>query len=935
MNSSIELQVRVADGKFRNIFRECKVFFQTVIFFFTFAEETFVKLKNKAVKKSLKVSAYVLGGLLLVLLILPFAFKGKVKKIVLQKAEQSLNAKMSFEGIGLSFFSDFPNLSASLKDFTIVGIDSFATDTLIRAGSVRVSVNLPSLFSDGGFRIGKISVDDADLNIKVLASGKANYDIVKADSTAETPENADTSAMNFDIDIIVLKDVNVSYDDRSLDVLAVCKDVNASLKGRFSSAFTTFKSSLSIESLSYTQAGMTILSGVHAQAEVVADADLNKFVFTLKDNKFKLNDMEFSLDGSIGMPGDDMSFDLRALTSDVTFKQLLSLVPAFYTDDFKSMKADGTLKLDAYVKGLMTDSLWPGFGLKLIVQNASLSYPDLPKSVKDIQIALSVTNPGGLPDNTLVNLSRFHFNLGGNPFDLTAFVATPMSDAAFKAGMRGKLDLGMIKEVYPLPEKTTLQGVFNADLSAVGKMSYVDKKQYDRFSINGKMDVSNVKLAMKDMPEVLVHSGHLAFTSKQAELSALDLNIGKNDLKASGTLSNYLGWFLRNDVLAASLNVSSNYLNMNDFMAGESTTQHTSTAPMEAFVIPENLNFSLKANGKQILFNKLVLSDANALMDVKGGRVTIQDLSAKALGGTMIAKGYYEALNPEKPAVAFGLNLKDVSYGKVFTTFDFVSKMAPIFEKLSGNFSMKLDVNSTLDKQLNPDMMAFNGSGTLNSSNVGLSGVKVLEELASTLKMDKLKNPTIKDLTLSFTIKDGKVTTKPFKVQMAGTNLTLGGITGLDKSIQYDLVVNLPPTLSVAGISELNGTITGTFDKPVVRLNTSSIAKSAAENLANKALKKMVGSNLTDTKAKVQQEIDRKAELIRSQAKAAGDKIIAEAEKRGEELVAKASNPIVKAAAKATAAKIKTEAEKKAAAMMDDAESEIRRMAAEAKSKAD
>ena len=145
--------------------------------------------------------------------------------------------------------------------------------------------------------------------------------------------------------------------------------------------------------------------------QLTFDADLDKYIFVFKSNKILLNAVELGFGGRISLPGDNIDFDLKANTSKVTFKQFLSLVPAFYTKDFSSMKTAGNLKVDFFMKGLMTDLDWPAFGFKLLVENAMFQYPSLPKSVSDIQIACNITNPGGTMGQNaggFVEISREH-----------------------------------------------------------------------------------------------------------------------------------------------------------------------------------------------------------------------------------------------------------------------------------------------------------------------------------------------------------------------------------------------------------------------------------------------------------------------------------------------------------------------------------------------
>ena len=880
--------------------------------------------------KILKITGIVLAVLLAIMIILPFAFKGKVSGIIQKQADKYLNAKMTFDGLSLNLFSNFPNITASLNDFMIVGTDSFAHDTLVYSKSARLAINLKSLMTDNGFRIKKVELKDAKVYVKWLKSGEANWRIMKPDTLPADPK-ADTSAMHFELDRVELTNARVVYDDRKHDMLADLKGWNGSLNGDLSSSITTISTESVINSLNFTLWGMPILKDVKMDFQLTFDADLDKYVFNFKSNKIVLNAVELGFGGRISLPGDNIDFDLKANTSKVTFKQFLSLVPAFYTKDFSSMKTAGDLKLDFFMKGLMTDLDWPAFGFKLLVENAMFQYPSLPKSVEDIQIACNITNPGGTMDKTLVDLSKFHFNIGGNIFNLAAHVATPQSDPDVKGTLAGVLNLGMIKDVYPLEKGTKLQGRIDANLAAAGKMSWLDKKQYDKFMLKGALTVSDILYVSKGMPDVKVQTAKMDFTPQNVHLTNLSVLLGQNDIQASGTLSDMLGWYLHDDVLSGSLQVHSNYLNLNDFMTGETTTS-TDTAPMMAFEIPKNLNLSLNATGKKILFSSLIMTSAKAALTVKNGRVSINDLSANALGGSIGVNGYYEALNPEKPNVAFGLDLKTVSFAQTFTSFEFVKKIAPIFENVNGSYSLKMDFNTSLDKHLNPNLKVLNGSGLLQSSGVFVSNIKVLDVLATTLKNEKLRTLAPKDLNIPFKISDGKVTTSPFTIQVDGIALEMGGITGLDKTIDYKLGVTLPAKMAVGGVSNLQGTIKGTFSKPVIRLNTAAAAKQAVVTLADKALKSTLGTNTAETAAKVNAELDKKAEEMRAAAKAAGDKLIEEAETQGNNLIDKANNPFVKAAAKATATQLKKEAQKKANSLLADVEVRIKTMATAAKS---
>ena len=73
-------------------------------------------------KKVVKISATIIVIFIVLLLVLPFAFKDKIIGIVKDEANKMLNAKLEFEDLDISFFSHFPKASIALEKLSISGL---------------------------------------------------------------------------------------------------------------------------------------------------------------------------------------------------------------------------------------------------------------------------------------------------------------------------------------------------------------------------------------------------------------------------------------------------------------------------------------------------------------------------------------------------------------------------------------------------------------------------------------------------------------------------------------------------------------------------------------------------------------------------------------------------------------------------------------------
>ena len=230
--------------------------------------------------------------------------------------------------------------------------------------------------------------------------------------------------------------------------------------------------------------------------------------------------------------------DLKLNTNDIGFKEILSLIPAIYATEFSSLKTDGTATLAASAKGTLQGDTVPAFNIDMQVKNAMFRYPALlQESIRST--LMQRPKSGRNIDLTTIQINPFSFRLAGNPFSLTADVKTPISDPDFKAEAKGTLDLGMIKQVYPLGDME-LNGTINADMQMSGRLSYIEKEQYDNMKASGTIGLTNMKLKMQDMPDVDIKKSLFTFTPKYLQLSETTVNIGKNDITADSRFENYI-----------------------------------------------------------------------------------------------------------------------------------------------------------------------------------------------------------------------------------------------------------------------------------------------------------------------------------------------------------------------------------------------------------
>ncbi len=891
-------------------------------------------------KAFLKVFGGVLVALLVVLIVVPMVMKPKIVEVVKSEANKMLNARLDFGDLDLSLLRHFPHASVELTDLLLVGVDKFEGDTLVAADRISVVVNLMSVFGNEGYEVTKILLKHPQIHAQCLADGSVNWDIMKSGDEPEEVEvseevTEEPSSFKLQVRDFRITDADLSYVDEATGMKVSTSPLNLRLRGDMSAAQTDLDLSLSLGSVNFVTGGVKMLNNAEVGLDAVVAADFENMRFTLTKTALNLNAIYLMADGWIEMD-DTMAMDIRLDSSKVQFKDILSMIPAFYTKDFEELTAGGTLSLGAWAKGELTENRLPAFELALNVADGRFKYAALPEAVEQINIAAKVANGGGTLDATTIDVSNLSLALAGNSLAVSLNAKTPISDLRFKAAAKGVVDLAAVKRVYPLDESINLGGMVTLDMSTEGKMSDIEKERYESIKATGTLSIEDVIAHLKGWPDINVKRLSATVTPSVLKLSECGVTVGASDLSATGSLSNYIGYFLRGTTLNGSLALKSDLLDVNELMAmmpadedGDdaqpaeqpAATEEPSTEPMQAIEVPKNLNLSLAVDMNKILFQKMTFEDFVGRVSLTNGTLAIDRLALDAFGGKVSAAGSYSTTaNVKSPKLKLSLDFSNAKFDETFRQLDFVQQIVPIFEKTGGDYSMKMSLSTALTDTMDVDFNSLNASGEIRSEHIEVQNIKAFEVLATALKDDRLRNIEARDVKIAFTIRDGRVHTSPFDIKMGGVVMNLSGSTGLDATIDYVANIKLPAKAMGGVLSNVKAKIGGTFSAPKISLDVKEAAKEAAANVINQQLQKHTGS------ADINEEFEKQAAKIREEAANAGEKLVAEAQKQRQNLINKASGALGKLAAEKSGDALVKAAEKQSANLQAEAEKQIEKL---------
>jgi len=940
-------------------------------------------------KRILKWSGISFLIMLIMIILLPFLFEKQIFNMIKDEIENNLYADLECEDYSLTLLSTFPNFTMKLDKFKLTGQKEFKGIPLVDVKEIIITFDLMSVLFGDTYDIKDITLASPKINIQVLKNGKANYDIAKPSEEKEDPEEPSKFAAT--IRSYSILEGNIIYNDLAGDMYMNLKDLNHTGKGDFTQDLFELETQTTAQEITFEYGGVAYLKNTKSEMKVNVEMDLSKMKFTFKDNDASLNELPIKFDGYVEV-ANDIKMDLKFKTTKSDFKHLMSLVPAVYTPDFGNYKFSGKMGIEGRVFGSYSEKEMPSMDFKMDVTNGYFKYPDLPKAIQGINVVATIKSKGDPSmDDMIIDVSKFNADFGGNKIAAFFRMTNPMTDPGIGAGLDAKINMSTIKDFMPMEPGESYTGIINSDIRVAGRMSALEREDYDKFTAKGKVLAENVEMKTMDAPVLLVKKAELQFNPQSVELPVFDILYGKTEMSANGKIDNLLHYMINGDALKGNFNFSSPLIDMKELMPVETTSataDPTEDVPVETgvFVVPTNLDVTLSTSiGKLIYPNDpgkqdIELDNISGQIQVSDGEMSLNQLKFRTLDADVAMTGKYSTKDPKKPEVDFNYDIKNMDIKRASSTFNTIEKFTPIASKCTGKFSSNFDLTMSLNEKMEPDYNSMTGAGRIQTKNIYVEGFEPLNKLAEKLKISKLSKQNISDLNIGFLIKDGRYWLEKTTTKVGNFPTEIEGSTGIDQTIDYKTTLSIPRSefgtqandvlnnlldkaknsgveVTLGDVVNVTAFIKGTVTDPKIETNLKEAADNMKEDIKD-AIKEKVEEKIEEVKEdakakasaeaeKIMKDAEEKAAQIRSEAKKNADKIRdeskksaesirAEAKKQGDKLIADAgSNPLKKKTAEVAAQKLNKEADEKAVKLEAEGEAKAKKLEDEADKKAE
>ena len=832
----------------------------------------------------------------------PMIFKTQILETVKKESAKYINAELAINDVSVTLFDHFPHITLELDSLAIINKAPFEGKKLAAFESLHLTVDVFKIISDGNIVVNDIELLAPEINVEVNENGDANYDIAIDSETEEVEEPVTDEApsdgeMSFSLVHYGIYNANIHYLDVPGEMEADIKGLTHEGSGDFTSNEFDLNTNSEIDALTFVYDEVGYLYKTHITLDAVLSIIMDKMRFEFKENSLVVNGLELGINGMVEMPNDPIAMDLKIDAKKGDFKQVLSIVPGVYLEGFEDLKASGAFSLSARLGGAYSETSMPTMDIAMKVNNALIQYPDLPSNISNINSSITVKSNGAADmDDIVVNVQELNAKVAGSDLNSSLYLSNPMSDPFLKMRLFTKMNLAKLQEAVPM-EGMDMQGLLDANLVFESNMSAIEKEEYEKVKSEGNLSLNNLEVKGDSMPYPI--SSELITAEFSPEFVGVTLRNFKTtgvQANATGFVKNFIPYFLHNQTLTGEFDFESSEIDLNPYMVEEASSETETNASADNtesededyltyLRIPSNIELEFKGKVAKMLYEDMTFYNMNAKAHTEKGVLYLENADMDLLDGKAVMYGQFDS-KPEKPIFDFSFKLKDLDIQRTVESIATIAELAPIAKAAVGIFNSEFKMAGNIGSDLMPILNSLNGGGRMMTKKVEVNNFKAFNAAAEKLKINALKKQALENVDLKFELADGSLFIKPFETKIGAMDAKIVGRTGLDKSLDYTINLDIPskllPSEAVEIFNGMAGKLSGALGKDVSigdKVNVDLFFTNTVDDIKVKTKLNNTGKSEVDAaKAKIKEELDAKKKEAEERAKAEIEKKKQEAE---------------------------------------------------------
>ncbi len=797
-------------------------------------------------KKSFKFWKYIKRILLAILIffillggsgvVIIYFYQDSIKKLIVDQINKQLTAEITVKKVDLSLFQKFPYVSLVFTDVTAKdAITSDNKGNLLKAENIYLQFNIWDLFYKN-YRIKKIEIQNAFINLIVYKDCTDNYHFWKSDTTAN-------DSFSFDLQKVVLDNVAIRYKNFSANqnYSGIAKEMV--IKGKFkSNEYTMYiNGNLFVNYLNVS--GVNYFPSKNSKINLILFVDQNTDTYTFKEGGVNIGNLKFDVKGNVVYCDKKQTLDLIIKGTDLKLQSFIEEIPWKYRQYISDYKGKGEFYFTANINGSFMGNNIPIIKINFGISNGQIERKKSDIFLENVNFKGEFTNGNEKKiSSSCLKIKDFEAKLQSGIFkaDLTL---TNFIHPEIDLVMDVKMELKNLQEFLKFDTISSVSGNMEMQVSYKGKISKPDGFTIDDFidsKTSGILKITNTELAFKNAPQKYTNvNGDFRFSNNDLIVNKLTGNIFKSDFNITGYFRNLLPYiFLKDQKLLIDADLTSVNIDLDELL--KSSISSTDTTYNLSF--SNKLDVKLDVNIGKLDFNKFKASSITGKIRLKNMQLLISPFSFNSMDGKATGLVMIDGSQKGKLLISCEAKIKDVNIKELFYEFDNFGQNMMKDENLNGIVTADVQFASVWSSNLIPQTDKIYSKADIKIVDGELLNYAPMKGVSKFLKVSDLNDVKFATLHNQIEIKDRTIYFPAMEIKSSAINIIASGKHTFDNTINYHIKLLLSDLLAKKakkakkeneefGVVEDDGLgktslyvlVTGTVDNPVYKYDAKGL----------------------------------------------------------------------------------------------------------------
>ncbi len=708
-----------------------------------------------------------------------------IKNYVLEKINEQLIAKIAIQEIDLELFSQFPKVSLDLKG---VKISDPIQDKkyLLTAQHIFIGFNLYDIISKN-YNIKLITLDSGNCNLYTDKKGHKNFDIIKHN-------NSDDENIFLQLEQVQINKMALHYLDLESIQEYKIRLNNVKLSGSFNNVKEdiTCSGKMFVEQLK--TGSITLIKNKNVDLDFVLGIDSKKEMFTIKEGSIRMGELKLDAQGNIKNGKKNIFVNVSFSARQLSIESLLSMMP-FKLNAIAEYESSGDIYFNGFVKGNIDKQEQPNIEIDFGIKNGKLNRSINNLSIQNINCKGHFSNgkkrkmETALLELKSVSMQLKDGTISGN-LRVTNF-AQPFIDTDFK----GHLDASQLISLFNNKNISRANGEVNFNLILHGKLTdFSNKNNWGNTQSAGSFDIDLQHVKFNNNPkEIESLKASLTLNQNDVTINSFTSTLQKSDIAIKGKFINVIPYILLDkQKLEVDIDYTSDYIDLEHFMMPIAVDNDKNDAILQ---LPENILLIAKVKVNKFIFHEFDAQNLTAIINWKGKKLSIENLSCQTMNGYILANGQIENTNDGRFLISSTSTLKNININELFRQCNNFGQTELTNKHLFGVMNATFDLASVWSSKLDCDMEKLYTFGEVQILNGEIVEYKPLESLSKYVDVEDLRHLRFAELKNKIEIKNKTIFIPSMDMRSNALNITLSGTHTFDNRLDYKLKLKLSELL--------------------------------------------------------------------------------------------------------------------------------------------